>query len=261
LGMTFVLYHTVDVNYASVNAIQKGLLWQAVPAYLFGLYTDVPGRAVLIGTSFGGITCLILISVLFTNNGALDPFPLVDKSWSTFMSVAVNVIITAIAHFMTASKRIESLDSTDILSLAKIEDVMRGISEPIKKWNGVLVLMTFALSLFGVFHWIGRVDPDLIDEYGREYAESLMYNGQIRNVIGGVPDYFLMNLLWIAVAIMTGIVATLQWDTSQQSKHTVADAMDDVDSGKTKTEMAELTTNGRVDNGFTTETDDSHQSM
>ena len=103
-------------------------------------------------------------------------------------------------------------DNRDILSLKHIRNIMDGITEPATKWNGILVWMTFALSLTGIWHWMGPIDADLIEEYGREYAESLMYNGEIRNVIGGVPDYFLQSTLWLAAAIITGILATLQWN-------------------------------------------------
>merc|ERR1712242_688944 len=114
------------------------------------------------------------------------------------------------------------------LSINKIRDIMHGIGEPITKWYGVLVWLPFVLSLMVVFHWIGETDPDLIEEYGVEYAEELMYNGEIRNVIVGVPDYFTFSVIWYAIAIVMMIVATCNWDVNvSEAKITAGQLIDD----------------------------------
>merc|ERR1719334_2518413 len=177
LGFACWLYNT-DEDYGSVFTIQQGLIWQSVPAYVFGLYTNLSTNAVLTGTSTGVLTSIILISVIFSNGGAHDPFPLVDKSWSTFLAVLLNVMVTLFSHFVIFRKNTDD-------SLEKIREVMNGINEPVTKWYGALVWIAFAMPIIAAFHWIGEVDPELIDEYGEEYAKEVMYNGKVRNVIAG----------------------------------------------------------------------------
>merc|ERR1739838_181262 len=78
-----------------------------------------------------------------------------------------------------------------------------------------------------------------------------MYNGAVRNVIGGLPDYIFATIMWYLLAVIVGIAATLQWDVAE------ADSQDE-DAG-TKTEMTEtkkhaVVASGSV-NGVTAETE------
>ena len=206
----------------------------------------------------------VLYSLVFSINSASLFYTLTmtqDKAWSTLTGVALNVISSLAAHYLIFTENgddsadSDQSESDDILCLGKIRDIMRGISEPVTKWGGVLVWMTFVPTLMMVSHWIGDVDSDLIDEYGREYAEKLIYNGEIRNVIGGLPDYFFLSIMWCVVAIITGIAATWQWDVDVQesptdSGHVASESMEDVIAGESKngvstseiqTEMMQLT--------------------
>ena len=208
----------------------------------------------------------VLYSLVFSINSASLFYTLTmtqDKAWSTLTGVALNVISSLAAHYFIFTENgddsadSDQSESDDILCLGKIRDIMRGISEPVTKWGGVLVWMTFVPTLMMVSHWIGDVDSDLIDEYGREYAEKLIYNGEIRNVIGGLPDYFFLSIMWCVVAIITGIAATWQWDVDVQesptdSGHVASESMEDVIAGESKTgvstseiqtEMMQLTAN------------------
>merc|ERR1712062_1352 len=215
---------------------------------------NLSAKAVLSGTGVGVITCFILIGVLFANDGKYDPFPFVDKIWSTLIGVALNVIVSWIAHCFIfppdngdngiSSPAGKGNDSEGTLSLTKIRKIMHGISEPATKWKGILVWLTMILSLMMVIHWPGEIDKELVEEFGRDYAEQLMYNGEIRNVIGGVPDYFLYSTFWLAAAIITGIMATLTWDvdinedidTPTKAKHFPVDSReDDSIAGDTRT--------------------------
>jgi len=191
-----------------------------VPAYVFGLYTNLSANSVLTGTSLGVVTCIILISVVFSNEGAHDPFPLVDKSWATFVGVAVNISMSILAHFVifgnekdnTTAETDDGDSGKKPLSLDDIRDVMKGITEPMTKYGGALVYLSMAITIIVAFHWIGEIDPELVDEYGSDYAKEIMYNGTVRNVIGGLPDYIFATMMWYLVAIAVGIAATLQWD-------------------------------------------------
>jgi len=212
LGFACWLYNT-DEDYGSVYTVQQGLLWQAVPAYAFGLYTNLSGNAVLAGTASGTLTCFIMIICLFANEGAHDPLPLVDKAWSTFTAVAINVVISLSAHLASDFLPIFTpQNGADILSLSNIREIMAGISEPVTRFGGVMVWAAIALPIVATFHWIGNVDPELIEEYGEDYAAEIMFNGEVRSVIGGVPDYIFATLMWYVVAVALGVAATLQWD-------------------------------------------------
>jgi len=255
------LYNT-DEDYGSVYTVQQGLLWQAVPAYIFGLYTNLSARAVLTGTSVGLTTCIILISVLFSNGGAHDPFPFVDKAWSTLTGVALNMSASWIAHHFIFAEDADDTDFDDEdLSIIKIRKIMSGISEPMTKWRGLLVVLTFIPSLLIVVHWIDDIDPELVEEYGFEEVDKLMYNGRVREVIGGLPDYFFQSLLWLSVAAVTGIVATLQWDVdvddtrkdTTDSQHVASDSVDQGTCTGTLTAGKEVSKDSMTPSGFGTE--------
>jgi len=224
LAFAILLYEDSDGDYGSVYTIQQGLLWQSVPAYVFGLYTNLSAKSVLAGSSLGLLTCIILISVVFSNEGAHDPFPLVDKSWTTFLGIAVNVIVSLSTHFVLSRNATTDTEKTEAgsaetsesekkpLSLDDIRQIMKGINEPMTQYYGALAFGSMAMTIIPAFHWIGKIDPELEEDYGRDYAEEIMYNGEVRNVIGGLPDYIFGTLMWYLVAVGVGIVATLQWD-------------------------------------------------
>ncbi len=93
---------------------------------------------------------------------------------------------------------------------------MTGITEPITKWYGALIWLTGIFTLVSAFHWIGEVDQELVDTYGEETTMGLLYNGEIRNVIGGMPDYIFATFMWYVVAIIFGIGATMQWTVNEE---------------------------------------------
>ena len=106
--------------------------------------------------------------------------------------------------------------SIDLLHFMRFHFFWLILSEPITQFGGVLVYMSMALTIVVAFHWIGAVDEELIDEYGREYADSIMFNGEIRNTIGGLPDYIFATMIWYLLAIVVGIIAALQWNVDVQ---------------------------------------------
>merc|ERR1719334_293186 len=183
------------------------MLWQAVPAFAFGLYTAIGSKAVLLGTSVGAVVDFILIGVIFADEGAADPLPTVDKSWSTFVAVILNVAVTVIAHYASKADDVET-DETDgdRLSFEKLRAIMDGVSEPVTKWYGALVWLSLAITIWTGFHWIGDVDPEL------DGVDGLIYDGKVRNVIAGLPDYIFATLLWYVVAVVVGVAATMTWD-------------------------------------------------
>eukprot|EP00483_Globobulimina_turgida_P009418 UN09437 len=100
---------------------------------------------------------------------------------------------------------------------------MRGITEPITKYYGLFVWLTAAATLFSAFHWIGDVDQELIAQNGEEVTKAMLYNGKVRNVIAGLPDYILATFLWYLVAVLIGIGATMQWTVNAKLSEEIGD--------------------------------------
>eukprot|EP01084_Bolivina_argentea_P173751 300980_1 len=222
LCLGFAIYlHETGAEYGVVYTIQQGLLWQAVPAYVFGLYTDLGTNAVLSGTVVGTIVDIILIGIVF---GGHDPIPLVDKSWSTFVGVGCNVIVSVIAHYTVF--RSNRGDHAKILSLQDIRGFMNGITEPVSKYYGAPVWSSLVLCLVSAFHWIGPMDDAILDEYGEETAKGFMYNGFVRYVVAGLPDWMFATLMWYIVSMAIGIFATMQWtvNTGEYQKQSQCDS-------------------------------------
>eukprot|EP00483_Globobulimina_turgida_P005350 UN05360 len=100
---------------------------------------------------------------------------------------------------------------------------MKGITEPIIKYYGLLVWLTGAATLISAFHWIGDADQDLINQHGEETTKAMLYNGQVRKVIAGLPDYILATFLWYLVAVIIGIFATMQWTVNEKYSEEIGD--------------------------------------
>lgn len=214
LCLLFAIYlWETEADYGVTYTIQQGLLWQAVPAFAFGLYTAIGNKAVLLGTSVGTVVDFILIGVLFAEEGKHDPFPTVDKSWSTFLGVALNVGVTVLAHYLLPDE-IADTDSEQ-LSLSKMRAIMHGVSEPVTKWGGALVWLSLAGPFFAAFHWIGDGDAEL------DAVDGLLYNGAVRNVIAGLPDYIFASIMWYVVAVAVGVAATMTWTVDNEDDEEV----------------------------------------
>jgi len=238
LCLLFAIYlYETGADYGSVYTIQQGLLWQTVPAFALGLYTAIGGKAVLLGTSVGAVVDFILIGVIFADEGANDPFPTVDKSWSTFLGVILNVLVTVIVHFALPADDVDT--NSDQLTLEKMRAIMHGISEPMTKWYGALVWLSLAIPLWTAFHWIGAVDGELED------VDGLIYDGEVRNVIAGLPDYIFATIMWYVVAVAVGVAATMTWDVDGGNAVSVATPTDKkhvpATSGGDTSEMGKVT--------------------
>lgn len=114
------------------------------------------------------------------------------------------------------------------LSVSRIKSIMAGIQEPVYKYYGALIWACPVLLCIAAFHWIGAVDPALEEQYGEEGVTLLLYNGEVRSVVGGMPDWAFASIMWFVVATFCGLAATYQWGT---------DAVDD-DAGAVEMEKA-----------------------
>merc|ERR1712130_580500 len=118
----------------------------------------------------------------------------IDKSWSTLLGVAINFIVSLISQY-TIFKEDTSGNRVNALSLEKIKNIMKGVTEPMVKWNGAL-------------DWIDSPD-------GKDAVDKLLYNGSIRHVIAGLPDYIFATFMWYVFAVIFGIAATNIWTVNE----------------------------------------------
>ena len=93
---------------------------------------------------------------------------------------------------------------------------MKGINEPMTKWYGLPVWIIGAAILISAFHWIGKIDPELIDEYGLESVRGFQYNGYMTSIIAGLPSWTFATIIWYVIAAIAGLYATSLWSVDQR---------------------------------------------
>merc|ERR1712013_189124 len=98
-------------------------------------------------------------------------------------------------------------------SVSRINAMMNGITEPATKWYGVLVWLCPCFLCVAAIHWSGAVDPALEEEYGAEGVKLLLYNGYVRSVVGGMPDWAFASIFWFLCATVSGVCAAYSWGT------------------------------------------------
>merc|ERR1712217_956692 len=164
------LFFAMNINGSSFTAwlgVQNGILFQAAPTVAFGLYSDVPGKAILAGIIVG---YLFLIPMQYLAIFGAQPT-------AFFLSVVFNApTFAAIANFATvkivanmsgdggesvesayATTLAERFDSDSKLTVEKIEDYMKGGTPP----SSMLLKMS-AVLIFFTIPWLplpGRVGP------------------------------------------------------------------------------------------------------
>ena len=92
------------VSYGELLALQQGILFQAVPSFAFGLYTNVSALAMLSGIICGLLCDIILVSLVFNDN---NPFVLANPSleklntvWAAYIGLALNLIVILIVSLI-----------------------------------------------------------------------------------------------------------------------------------------------------------------
>jgi len=98
---------------------------------------------------------VILISLVYSNNGANDPFAAsdpslvaLDKPWSSLIGVLLNIIGCCIVHWYLIGT----------LSICKIKDIMKKTQEPIIKYYGAPIYFSGFCAVLASFHLIGDID-------------------------------------------------------------------------------------------------------
>jgi len=221
LGIAVYIYQT-GIEYGVLLVLQSSILWQAIPAYLFGLYTNIDKRSVLFGLIIGLISDIVLITAVFTDSNPIveidESLSTLDKSWSAFVGVLFNLIGCSIGHFCFRWKYDEK--SNMILTINDIREIMKGISEPITRCYGAFIWLSVLCFIVTTFHMMGDIDPALIEEYGLETVRTFYYNGYVENVIVGLPFWVFATLMWFVIASICGIIAALTWNVDTEYKRT-----------------------------------------
>ena len=162
--------------------------------------------------------------MVFSGNdpfAAADPaLESLDKAWSSLIGVLVNLIVCFICHFGFGFRDYvnedgdddEEQEQEDGLSILKIREIMKGIREPVTRYYGIFAWLPIICVFVSAFHWIGEIDPELIDEYGREGVRSLQYNGFIDSVYVGLPKWTFATIIWYVIASVFGIIGVCLWD-------------------------------------------------
>eukprot|EP01084_Bolivina_argentea_P194825 334359_1 len=220
-----IYFYKTNADYAVIGLLRGAILWQAVPSYVLGLYTNISTKPVLFGIIIGLICDIILISMVYSNNEsfiATDSSLVLSKSWSSLLGVLFNLFTCAIGHWLFC----KSDDNNNKLSIEKIRQIMRGINEPtlksrtghepITKYYGIFSRLIAIFVIITAFHWHGPIDPSLIKSFGEEKVKSLPYNGEITNVIAGFPQWAFATLIWCIVASISGIIAASLWTVNEQ---------------------------------------------
>ena len=262
---------TGAANYGAYAVIQQGILWQAFPAYLLGLYTGVHKYSVLTGLIVGILADVIFIALSLTGN---DPFTAIDptlagleKSWFAFVAVLLNLLSIAIVQtYMSYATRnnipvdsevvsaIESQSEMQVhlpdynkrfeglLTIKKIRDIMANIDEPLTKYYGIPVYAGLLCAILPVFHWIGEIDSDLQDRLGND-AKSLMYNGKYSKIFAGFPEWALASVLWFGLGAILLVIASLQWTVDRTLKRKSKKTTKSNDNDNDRIENEALKTN------------------
>ena len=271
IGIAAYLYES-GIDYGSILTLQQAILWQAFPAYIFGMYTNINYRSVLLGIIMGLICDIILISIVYSDEGANDPFvksdpslAALDKAWSSLVGVLLNIIGCAIGHWGLRWRASDEYDpnhnenAIGTLNIWKIRDIMKNVQEPMIKYYGLPVYFMGACAMIACFHWIGEIDPELIEEFGEDTVKTFLYNGKVQDVIGGLPSWTFASIMWFMIGTLSGIYATTLWkvdkscegegesNLTKKKVRTNTDDMNEIEMMKKQDETTALSDDGGME--------------
>ena len=231
------------VSYNVLATLQGGIAWQILPAFYFGMYTDIKERVVFGGCVVGLSVFLILAvyNVVIAGNSD-DIYPIwnavhedavkLSAGFNALVGAMMNLAYCTIVHlqFSGANDQDELITTTEYgprLTHARIVDYMQKKFEPIFYKGGWAVAAMGFLLIAQVFPRIGIIDPDIKDVPG--YA-VLDYNGKPNEIIAGLPSWAFWQLMLMVIGCIIGVVTVDSWDTSYD---------DSVKSGDVTVELSE----------------------
>ena len=165
------------LNYGTLLTFQNGILWQAFPAFMFGLWTNISKQIVTTGIVLGLTTSVILMFYQAVANGSSD----VDKLWvsfhpdfasvdvsidpliGSFVNVAVCIIGLSLQNNTESSSDDEggdslnnsllregedaSLKSFGSLTHGKIKSYVEGMTEPFTYKRGMYLWLCLGVKV------------------------------------------------------------------------------------------------------------------
>ena len=215
------------VSYNVLLTLQGGIAWQILPAFYFGMYTDMKEWVVFGGSvvGLGVFLFLVVYNVVIAGNSE-DIYPIwnavhedavhLSAGFNALVGAMMNVAYCTIVHlrFSNANDQDELITTTKYgprLTHAWIVDSMQKKSEPIFYMGGWAVATMGFLLIAQVFPRIGIIDPEIKDVPGHA---ALDYNGKPNEIVAGLPSWAFWQLMLMVIGCIIGIVTVNSWDIS-----------------------------------------------
>jgi Na+/proline symporter len=218
------------LNYGNLLTFQNGILWQALPAFMFGLWTSMSPKTILTGMVAGLSTALGLMayqSVANTNEDVdkiwfmLHPdYQALDKSVDPVLGAFMNVFVCLVMHGMEGVDRSRSSSNMKealvggeskfgSLTHQNILSYMDGIVEPLTYKNGVFIWLSAFCIVASLIPRIDSISPNIIaPNPGR-----VELNGSVNALVLGIPTWLFWQLVILLLATALGIIGLGKWQT------------------------------------------------
>jgi Na+/proline symporter len=218
------------LNYGNLLTFQNGILWQALPAFMFGLWTSMSPKTILTGMVAGLSTALGLMAYQSVANNAEDvdkiwfmlhpDYQALDKSVDPVLGAFMNVFVCLVMHGMEGVDRSRSSSNMKealvggeskfgSLTHQNILSYMDGIVEPLTYKNGVFIWLSAFCIVASLIPRIDSISPNIIaPNPGR-----VELNGSVNALVLGIPTWLFWQLVILLLATALGIIGLGKWQT------------------------------------------------
>ena len=218
------------LNYGNLLTFQNGILWQALPAFMFGLWTSMSPKTILTGMVAGLSTALGLMAYqsVANNNEDVDKiwfmlhpdYQALDKSVDPVLGAFMNVFVCLVMHGMEGVDRSRSSSNMKealvggeskfgSLTHQNIVSYMDGIVEPLTYKNGVFIWLSAFCIVGSLIPRIDSISPNIIaPNPGR-----VELNGSVNQLVLGIPTWLFWQLVILLLATALGIIGLGKWQT------------------------------------------------
>jgi Na+/proline symporter len=218
------------LNYGNLLTFQNGILWQALPAFMFGLWTSMSPKTILTGMVAGLSTALGLMAYqsVANNNEDVDKiwfmlhpdYQALDKSVDPVLGAFMNVFVCLVMHGMEGVDRSRSSSNMKealvggeskfgSLTHQNILSYMDGIVEPLTYKNGVFIWLSAFCIVASLIPRIDSISPNIIaPNPGR-----VELNGSVNALVLGIPTWLFWQLVILLLATALGIIGLGKWQT------------------------------------------------
>eukprot|EP00448_Togula_jolla_P019467 CAMPEP_0170588644 /NCGR_PEP_ID=MMETSP0224-20130122/10941_1 /TAXON_ID=285029 /ORGANISM="Togula jolla, Strain CCCM 725" /LENGTH=611 /DNA_ID=CAMNT_0010912377 /DNA_START=24 /DNA_END=1859 /DNA_ORIENTATION=+ len=181
-------FYLVPADFGTFLTIQNGLLGQAAPAYLAGLWMNVSARSVTIGCSAG----LSVFAIMFIYSKSVDDGVLVRYVPDIFWGLGANIIVLFGCHCISPDH--DSGDDSNQrwgsrLTQPRIAELMEDTQEP-SYWVVPVILIGIVLAL----PWWGASGDDMS-----------------AGAIDGIPEWAVFLMVMTGVLCALGVYGAWTW--------------------------------------------------